>query len=216
VSSAVLYLAIVALWAVVLVPMWLRRDAGPVRQGFSWLSHRRSASQETAGEPYGPEPYLVDDDSADDAMDEVGGDEIPDDEIPDEPDLLPRRRNSRAAVIARRRRRTSGLVLSLLISAAVTIAGLTPWWVVLPPVGLLAAHVCLLRVAVGIDTMRRAAALARAETRAKARDEARAAARAARQAEAAAHAEIIDLMERNRAREVFDQYADEGQRAVGD
>jgi hypothetical protein len=39
VSSAVLYLAIVAVWAVVLVPMWLRRDTETT--GISRLLHKR-------------------------------------------------------------------------------------------------------------------------------------------------------------------------------
>lgn len=38
-SSAVLYLAIVAVWAVVLVPMWLRRDTEAT--GISRLLHKR-------------------------------------------------------------------------------------------------------------------------------------------------------------------------------
>ncbi|MFD0854155.1 hypothetical protein ACFQ07_18100, partial [Actinomadura adrarensis] len=37
-SSAVLYLAIVAVWAVVLVPMWLRRD--------SRFIHKRTTEEE--------------------------------------------------------------------------------------------------------------------------------------------------------------------------
>lgn len=36
-SSTLLYLAIVAVWAVVLVPMWLRRD----NDGFSRILHKR-------------------------------------------------------------------------------------------------------------------------------------------------------------------------------
>src|SRR3954454_16718949 len=51
VSSAVLYLAIVALWAVVLVPMWLRRDSDAARPGLSWLPHRRPVTAPESAVP---------------------------------------------------------------------------------------------------------------------------------------------------------------------
>jgi hypothetical protein len=196
VSSAVLYLAIVALWAVVLVPMWLRRDGDPGLPAFSRLLHRRSDTPEEPGTEPGEESAL--ETAEDDA---------------DLPVLrVPRRRNSRAAVIARRRRRTWGLSLLVIASITTAVAGLAPLWVTLPPAGLLGAHLSLLRVAVGMDLARREeVALARAAERAEA-----IAARAAEEAEAAAHAEVIDLMARNKARDVFDQYAEKGLRAVGD
>jgi hypothetical protein len=196
VSSAVLYLAIVALWAVVLVPMWLRRDGDPGRPTFSRLLHRRSDAPEEPAESQGAQEAE------------------PEDIADGEADLpVPRRRNSRAAVIARRRRRTWGLSLLVLASITTAIIGLAPPWVALPPAGLLGAHLSLLRVAVGMDLARREeeVALARAAERAEA-----IAAREAEEAEAAAHAEVIDLMARNKARDVFDQYAGEGLRAVGD
>lgn len=175
-SSALLYLAIVAVWAVVLVPMWLRRDTETT--GFGRLRHKRS------DEPL-PE----------------------DDEEPEEiPEPRPRRRTSRAAVIARRRRRTAGLTALLLTTVGVAASGLAPWWITAPPVVLLAGHVALLRVAVGMDQARRqAAAQARARARARAREAAREALRATESAE------VIEL----RTQEVFDQYADD-RRAVGE
>lgn len=182
-SSAVLYLAIVAVWAVVLVPMWLRRDSETT--GISRLLHKRP-----------DEPA---------AEDEADEEETPrDEEIP-----APRRPVGRATVIARRRRRTSGLAALLLTSVAISASGLTPWWVVAPPVLLLAGHLALLRVAVGMDTARhRAAAQARAAARARALQ----ARRAAEAAETAEPAEVIELVTPD---EVFDQYADD-RRAVGE
>jgi uncharacterized membrane protein YcjF (UPF0283 family) len=197
-SSTLLYLAIVAVWAGVLVPMWLRRDADA--PALSRLLHRRSGTLEGHPEDITVE---VDDHDGSGSYD-----------IVDEKPASRRRRNSRAAVIARRRRRTSGLVLLVLAVAGVVITGLAPWWATLPPVGLLAGHLSLLRVAVGVDvTRRREAALARLEAR-KLREETRMA-EAAREAEEANKAEVIDLMARDRAGEVFDQYTDQ-LRAVGD
>jgi hypothetical protein len=76
----------------------------------------------------------------------------------------------------------------------------------MPPAALLAGHLALLRVAVGMDTARRRAA---AEARAAARTRALEARRAAEEAEPA---EVIDLITPD---EVFDQYADD-RRAVGE
>jgi hypothetical protein len=214
VSSAVLYLAIVALWAVVLVPMWLRRDADAARPAHGHRPHRghrltalrlrRAHDGDRPGDPDGPA-----DDRVDDRVDARPGG-APDDRPAGRPgDRLRPRRRSRGAVIARRRRRTWILSLLVLAAAGCGAARLVPYWTALPPAGLLAGHLSLLRVAAGIDAERReTAALARAAERARAR--------AAREAREAAEAEIIDLMARNRARDVFDQYAPDELRVVGD
>jgi hypothetical protein len=213
VSSAVLYLAIVALWAVVLVPMWLRRDNDATRHGLSWLPHRRpmTFAEQPAGETQSPteEPGHAPEHGSEHGLQHGPQHES---EHRSEPGPV-RRRRGRGAVMARRRRRTAGL--SLLIGATVGcgLAGLIPYWSVLPPAGLLAGHLALLRVAADIDAARREAL---AQARAAERAAERAAAHAAREAAEAAQAEIIDLMARNRARDVFDQYAHEGLRVVGD
>jgi hypothetical protein len=200
-SSTLLYLAIVAVWAGVLVPMWLRRDADA--PGFSRRLLRRSGTLEELPEDLTAEDQTVEEDSR-----------PYDDEIVTA-EKTTRRRNSRAAVIARRRRRTSGLLLLVVAVTGVVISGLAPWWAVLPPVSLLAGHLSLLRVAAGIDQgRRREAALARLEARALEREKTLAA-EAAQEAEEAGQAEVIDLVARNRVGEVFDQYIDQ-LRAVGD
>ncbi|MWA05843.1 hypothetical protein F8568_036910 [Actinomadura sp. LD22] len=178
-SSAVLYLAIVAVWAIVLVPMWLRRDTETT--GITRLLHKRA-------------------DELDDEEDEP--------QDTDEPQAAPRPRRpvTRAAVIARRRRRTSGLAALLVTAVALVASGLLPWWATLPPALLLAGHLSLLRVAVGMDAARRRAA---AEARAAARARAIEARRAEQDTEPA---EVIELVTQE---EVFDQYADD-RRAVGE
>ncbi|TDC83394.1 hypothetical protein [Actinomadura sp. 7K507] len=179
-SSAVLYLAIVAVWAVVLVPMWLRRDTEAT--GFTRLLHKRS-----------DEPLV--EEEAEEPVEAQEPEEIP------EP--RPHRPSSRATVIARRRRRTTGLTTLVLTAAAVVASGFAPWWVTAPPVLLLAGHLALLRVAVGMDTARRqAAAQARAHARARAR-------------EALHTAENAVVIELPTPEEVFDQYAAD-RRAVGE
>lgn len=216
-SSTILYLAIVAVWAVVLVPMYLRRDTDT--GGISRLLPRRSGmtlpdedgvtvEDTTIGE--GPAHHGVDAahpyDSAEHGASATGYDEVLDDEA----EGSTRRRPSRATVIARRRRRTFLLVVTL-VAATVTVAtGLAPWWVAMPPVGLFLGHLSLLRVAVGMDAARHQRMIeARAHARARAAEE-------VRLAEEAVKAEIIDLAERARARDVFDQYAEDVARAVGD
>ncbi|MFC9977000.1 hypothetical protein ACFVH6_39480 [Spirillospora sp. NPDC127200] len=185
-SSAVLYLAIVAVWAIVLVPMWLRRDTETT--GISRLLHKRGPDEE---------PTLEEDAPLDDEQ------EDPADEIPVTPHRATR---SRAAVIARRRRRTAGLVLLLLTAITVVVAGVAPWWITIPPALLLTGHLALLRVAVGMDAARAA------EEHARAREAARKAALTL--PEPAPQAEVIELATRPEE-EVFDQYADD-RRAVGE
>ncbi|MBT2212886.1 MULTISPECIES: hypothetical protein [Actinomadura] len=181
-SSAVLYLAIVAVWAVVLVPMWLRRDT---EAGITRLLHKR-AEEPTA------------DTTPPDTLEEAPE--------PPQPEHGARpARPGRAAVIARRRRRTAGLSLLAMTTIVLTATGVAPWWAVLPPVALLAGHLALLRVAVGMDA-------ARAQAAAEARAKARQAEQPTEPAETAEPAEVIELVP---ADEVFDQYADD-RRAVGE
>lgn len=195
-SSTLLYLAIVAVWAVVLVPMWLRRD----NDGFSRILHKRPEpiDELDLDEPDLEDPAVEEDDSS--PYDEPAP-------VPPPPPPPVRRRSGRAAVIARRRRRTFGLTLLLIAAIAVTATARAPWWTALPAAVLLACHLALLRVAAGMDAARR-----RAEARARARARAAAARHARRTAPPAHHAEVIDLPA---GREVFDQHADE-RRAVGD
>ncbi|WP_030169156.1 hypothetical protein [Spirillospora albida] len=141
-SSAVLYLAIVAVWAIVLVPMWLRRDSGQKREEETTEAQPAEAPAEHA-QPAEAAPA----------------------------EAVPRPRPSRATIIARRRRRTAGLTLLALTAVVVAAAGLAPWWTVPLPAALLTGHLALLRVAVRMDaaarTRTRAAAAAAARARAR-------------------------------------------------
>jgi hypothetical protein len=216
-SSAVLYLAIVAVWGIVLVPMWLRRDG----EGIGRLLHRR---QETVDD------VIVDEDDDDLAFEEPEAEyaepapapaQAPA-PAPVEPgrvasgrvEPVRRRRVTRGAVIARRRRRTLGLSLLTLTAVAVTAFQVAPWWFVIPPVVLLGGHLSLLRVAVSMDQARRAELRRVNALRAAQARHLRAEREAQEAAEAATRtAEVIELPGR-RQEEVYDQYTD--LRAVGD
>jgi hypothetical protein len=212
-SSAVLYLAIVAVWGIVLVPMWLRRDG----EGIGRLLHRRQDAADDDGVVDEDDVAFEEPDEAEyaepDAEPVPAPAEVPA-RAPGRGESVRRRRVTRGAVIARRRRRTLGLSLLTLTAIAVTAFQVAPWWFVIPPVVLLAGHLSLLRVAVSMDQARRAElrrvnAIRAAQARhIRAEHEAEEAAR-----EATRTAEVIELPGLQQE-EVYDQYTD--LRAVGD
>jgi len=191
VSSSPLYLAIVAVWILVLVPMLLRRDAAdPDAEGL-----RRDLVDEELSEASGGEGEAEDEEDTEPDAEHAARAEPP--------PVAPRPyRVSRARIIARRRRRTAALALLLVGTGIAVAAGLGPWWVLVPPVLLMAGHVVLLREAAKADAERRAAMMARRQARQRAR----------RSAEAARRARVVEL-KRN---QVYDQYTDAQRRAAGD
>lgn len=207
-SSSPLYLAIVVVWLIVLVPMLLRKD-----------SIAESAAEEARREEDEVEEDLEEDDPDDRGPDAAetqvlrrGEHGIPEPaaEVPEEPEMPDPPREPRARVIARRRRRTSALVLLNVATIVAVSFGLGPWWVLAPPVLLLAGHMALLREAAKADAERREA-VRRAHRRAalRARREAE-----ERRRDAEREAEVIAL--KARRSNVYDQYADARMRAAGD
>jgi hypothetical protein len=191
--------------------MWLRRDSEAT--ALSRILHRRIDTPD--GQDLDETEEFTTE--AEDLTAEEDQEPLPDGE-PSEHDLEPRpRRSRRAAVIARRRRRTSGLVALTILATTAAVIGLAPLWIILPPAGLLAGHLALLRVAVNIDAVRAREAYEAYEARQRLLAQEREA-EALRQAEEeeAAQAEIIDLGDHARSRDVFDQYAPDDRRAVGD
>ncbi|MEO3787159.1 hypothetical protein ABGB12_27860 [Actinocorallia sp. B10E7] len=205
-SSTLLYLAIVAVWAVVLVPMWLRREPEtPASTGLTRLIPRRSIPESESDE------YDFDDAATVDHTPETEDFGPPRAGFP--PPLSSHRPAPsirRAAIIARRRRRTAALTLLTLTAIITAALTASPWWIPLPPTALLLGHLALLRTASKIDQARRLEAL-----------EARRATRETTPApltleeEPLPTAEIITFTP---PQEVFDQYAteDDTPRAVGD
>lgn len=140
-SSAILYLAIVAIWACVLIPRWLRRD-----------SARGAAAAQAAAQAPAPAlpPPPVDAGLAEADLVPGDGDDDADDATRPEP---ARTTGPASAPEARRRmlaaRRRLLLMLTGLEIAAVTLAvvGLAAVWVVIPPSIMLIGYLLLLREA---------------------------------------------------------------------
>jgi hypothetical protein len=201
-SSAFLYLAIVAIWAFVLVPRWLRR---------SHLHGQETAELEEA-------PDYDDTDAPSEPVTHSKRMRVRDDHRHEE--TRTQRRPvapplGRAKVLQARRRLLLFMIALAASAGACAYLKVTPWWVCIPP-GLILCVYCLLL---------RSAALADAEeARRRAASEVRS--RAARQrayepvdyvdyVEPAPTAEVIDISGRL-SDQVYDQYADAAIRAVGD
>ena len=234
-SSAILYLAIVAIWAVVLVPRWLRPRSAqpqPAEQQFA----EQPASPQPA-EPQPAEPLSAPPAHAhwEEQADPAPGDE-PARTDADEP--IPEFRSPavRRADILQARRRILGMIAALIIGAVgLAVTGIAASWVIIPPATLLAGFLVLLRQAARSDA-ERARHVARIHRTAIAavagqepesfRDDVTASpyqvpagsapvVAEATDAEPPPNAEVIDISARV-SDQVYDQYSDAAERAVGD
>jgi len=192
VSSAFLYVGIVAIWAFVLIPRWLRRP------------HLLGQTDGEADYPADPRDEHGDDEAANsDAADPTPHEPIRPAAAARSGQQLTRSR----ALQARRRLLT---MLLLLTAAACACAGfkLTAWWACAPPAGMLGMYLLLLRQAALADAeqARRRAATAHAALTAR---------RRAQRARPEPTAQIIDISARI-GDQLYDQYADATVRAVGD
>ncbi len=192
-SSALLYLAIVAIWAFVLIPRWLRR---PHLLGGENTDHEDMRQEHNA--PGRDE-------------EETGGEaDASEDAAPtgrDERRSRPAATVSRSKVLQARRRMLTVLVTLMVMAATCTYLKLTSWLMCLPPAGMLGLYLLLLREA----------AVADAERRWRAAEEQRALAahQRARAARPAGTAQVIDISARL-GDQLYDQYEDATMRAVGD
>jgi hypothetical protein len=280
-SSAILYLAIVAIWACVLVPRWLHRShdtaseeefSGPeeaadgleaydsevladadeppdhvgesatlreqvveaeahgASEGHAALTDPAAVEESVASARFTSVSYSVTEVSVSAA--DLGGHEDVTAQEP-EPDAgaapttrdtrrhapsQPRPRDpaaGRARVLRARRRMLTMLVTLALAVAGSTFVGLTAWWAVFPPAGLLGVYLLLLREAGHADAE---IARRRAEAHARAVSAARERARLARAAAPQPTAEIIDIsaLALQPGDQPYDQYVDAEIRAVGD
>jgi hypothetical protein len=240
VSSAILYFAIVAIWAGVLMPKWLR----PSR------SHRHRADGDQAAETIAefaqPAPEAVLDERRPDRLDRPerpGRLSDEQDETPDERRLeadspepervaawSPEEAAERRASVLRARRRMLGTLVVLTAGAfAIAVTHVAAWWVIIPPGVLLGGFLLLLREAARSDAKqaRRQAELAARRGGAERESPAVPAAPAAAGHDAAAEvaeavvvetefsAKVIDISARV-TDQLYDQYTDAAERAVGD
>jgi len=205
-SSAILYVAIVAIWACVLIPRWLRRDSSASAPVSSPPAETQVDDQVTGGVDEEPEPSgRHRDDQA-----EAAAEERP---APGESWDAPLDPGHRKVLSARRRLLW---LLVALTAASGVLAGtrLAAWWVIVPPSVMLGGYLLLLRSAAKADAERRE--LAHVQARAQAAHVA-----AAAPAASLTRAEVLafsgpSAFEGQDDEEIYDQYADAKLRAVGD
>ena len=219
-SSAILYLAIVGIWAVVLVPRWLRPPyaSGTLESNLaepvdaSLHGNLERAEKDEDGEEGFPGP----------------GDQVAAGPAGPAGPLAAERR---AAILQARRRTLTTLVVLTAGAVAIAVAHLAASWVVIAPAVMLAGFVLLLREAARIDIERVQAAVSRHGLRADtdvgaqadvgagagaaARHERQHAGMADRAQAGGPSAKIIDISARV-GDQLYDQYADAAIRAVGD
>lgn len=169
-SSAILYLAIVAIWACVLIPRWLRHDSA---RGSSPAADQASpgylappdASAEQA-------PVSAEDRGEEESREEdVAADPPQREQVP--PPLTPA--ESRRRMLSARRRLLGMLIALEAAAISLTVVSLAAMWVVIPPSLMLAGYLLILREASHADAERAAMeAEAAARARARARERARA------------------------------------------
>jgi hypothetical protein len=157
VSSAFLYVAIVAIWACVLVPRWLRRDSA-VTELASEGSYDEAGYWEGEEEPAGDEvpadAELSAREQAPSAKEPPASPASQGDEG-DRPAVRhPDPEQSRRRVLAARRRLLGMLLLLAVGATFLALMGLAAWWVVLPPLLMLAGYLPLLRAAARMDAER--------------------------------------------------------------
>ena len=242
-SSAILYVAIVAIWAGVLIPRWLRRDSaagGRNREGVAATEAESEASAEVeAAEETAPPPRRWEDAAGLEARPARAA-------RPASPVRPVRsvRREEHAALrptaaparpaevpldgppdqenkkVLSARRRVLGMLLVLAIASGVlAYTKMAAWWVVVPPTVMLLGYLALLHEAGKADAERRDVARARAAAEAAAAPAAERAAPPAPAAPAPApDAEVIDISASLTVagHKFYDQYADAKLRAVGD
>jgi hypothetical protein len=183
-SSAILYLAIIAIWLCVLVPRWLKRDSA--RGAIIASDAAASGDSPVTAQDGDGEADLADEGTA--QADDHGA--APRLSAPTAPKALSAAPLSAAEArrrIVAGRRRLLGMLIALEIAAiALAFLGLAAMWVVVPPSIMLIGYLLLLREAGHADAER---VKREAEAAAHARERERAARARARAAQRATPAE---------------------------
>ncbi|MGH3303492.1 MAG: divisome protein SepX/GlpR [Streptosporangiaceae bacterium] len=203
-SSVILYVAIVAIWAFVLVPRWLRRHHAQPRSVPDGDVASDAAAETHEGAKDGAVGYA--DYPADEAQPDIHAVPV------GRPATMTARSLPRSRMLQARRRLLTMLVLLTAAAGAAMAARLIPLWTCVAPAGVLVCYFLLLRAAARADAEHayRVAASYAHQARIQAAARRRAAAAAA-----APDAQIIDISSRV-GDQLYDQYADATVRAVGD
>jgi hypothetical protein len=210
-SSAILYVAIVVIWACVLIPRWLRRDSSApatASAGAAQAEDQAVVDPAVDKEP-APPPRRRREDAPAARERRAPPVSAEDREAPVDP--VHRR------VLSARRRLLLMLVVLGIASGVLAGVRMAAWWVIVPPSVMLLGYLLLLRAASKADAERRQMARYRQAhaTRAPVR---RAVPAAAGSAAPGAEAKIINIPAAPEPpeQEIYDQYADAKLRAVGD
>jgi hypothetical protein len=142
-SSAILYVAIVAIWACVLIPRWLRRGSQTADN-----HHHDQAERPVASAPE-QVPSSLEEDEEEEEEDE--------EETPAPEPVAPApltRAQAREKMMKARRRLLILLVALEAASGALTVMHLAALWVLIPPTIMLAGYLLLLREAALMDAER--------------------------------------------------------------
>ncbi len=177
-SSAILYVAIVVIWAGVLIPRWLRRDSSDTAAAAAERAEAEAAAalEFAAGSAAGSAGGSAGGDSVDSGVEEaaarvpgpairrrreaprsVPSEPVADESVASDPvasDPLAGDPGHRRVLAARRRLLIMLLALSV---ASAVLAGtrMAAWWVIVPPSVMLLGYLLLLREAAKADTERR-------------------------------------------------------------
>jgi hypothetical protein len=220
-SSAILYVAIVVIWAAVLIPRWLRRDpVVPVSAGEAEMD--TLAEKQPSPLPSLPTPSMARrvpqrwrEELARERRPglEEGRDQRDEDRPGRDADRDVRDERAHRKVVSARRRLMLMLVGLALGAAVLAGAKMAAWWVIVPPSVMLLGYMLMLRAAAKVDAERRAAPpIRRPEpVRAPVRP-----ATAAPGASAGAKIFNIPTAPEPVQESIYDQYADAKLRAVGD
>jgi hypothetical protein len=230
-SGAILYLAIVAIWAVVLVPRWLRPRTAPpqpvpvpAEDADPGWRDPANPGQDIAGTWAATS---ADPDTESEHAPGEDGRGAPDGVGPQEQEAAPIPVGRQAEVVKARRRMLTALIALTAIAGALAVTRTEAFWILIPPVTLLSGYLLLLRKFTQFDAERACATRTRHAGQVRtvqepttSQEPVPAAAEPGRElvpgtAAASSGAEIIDISGRV-GDQFYDQYADAANRAVGD
>jgi hypothetical protein len=169
-SSAILYLAIIAIWLCVLIPRWLKRDS----------ARGATVASDTAGGGETPATVSGEADEAelaDDVAPRAAESGTTARRAPAPPAAPLSAEEARRRILTGRRRLLGMLILLEIAAIALAVVGLAALWVIIPPTIMLGGYLLLLREAGHADAER---AQREADAAAHARERERARAKAAR------------------------------------
>ena len=153
-SSAILYLAIIAIWLCVLIPRWLKRDSarGAVIAPGTAAPGETSATTAAATAADGDETDIADNGTP--RVTEPGVAASP----PTAPTVAPApplsAEEARRRILTGRRRLLGMLILLEIAAIALAVVGLAAMWVIIPPTIMLVGYLLLLREAAHADAER--------------------------------------------------------------